>query len=318
MDIYQSAVSYLLTLPTVRSWPELEALLTRSASGRPRDWQLPVIACQAVGGSAAQAIPAAAAIACAQMSIILIDDMLDEDPRGEYLRIGAGNAANFSASFQAIGLEALRPRAKKHEIEIPAWHCLNRMMMTIAYGQHLDIQSLPDETAYWRVVEHKSAPFFGAALHLGALYGGASSELAQRMDEIGRLYGEMIQIHDDLNDTMAVPASPDWKQRRLPLPILFAHLVDYPARTRFLELYQDISLPETLREAQDIIIGCGAVSYCMSHVLSKHQAAQSILAGSALSHPDPVKSLLDGAVAPVWKLLKSVENRPIGLASAEE
>ena len=64
-------------------------------------WKLPVIACQAAGESPEKAIPASAALACAQLSIILVDDMLDDDPRGEYRRIGYGNASNFANAFQA-------------------------------------------------------------------------------------------------------------------------------------------------------------------------------------------------------------------------
>lgn len=76
----------------------------------------------------------------------------------------------------------------------------------------------------------------------------------------------MIQLHDDLNDTMAVPANPDWLQGRKPLPILFAQSVDHPDHARFQELCQDISNENALREAQDILIRCGGVSYCAGSV----------------------------------------------------
>src|SRR5688500_14401082 len=107
MDIYQSTIDYLLTFPLFDSWHELEGILRRAASGQPRDWQLPAIACQALGQSPEEAVPASAALACAQISIILVDDMLDEDPRGEYRRIGHGRAANFAVAFQAAAAEAL-------------------------------------------------------------------------------------------------------------------------------------------------------------------------------------------------------------------
>ena len=100
MDIYQSTVDYLLTLPIFDSWDEMRTILQRASSTRPRDWQLPVIACQAAGASAEKAVPASAALACAQISIILVDDMLDDDPRGEYHRIGTGRASNLASLFR--------------------------------------------------------------------------------------------------------------------------------------------------------------------------------------------------------------------------
>jgi hypothetical protein len=107
MDIYQTTTAYLLRLPTFDSWHEIASILRRSAATRPRDWELPVMACEALSQSSEKAIPACAALACAQISIILVDDMLDDDPRGEYHRIGSGRAANFAVAFQAAGAEAL-------------------------------------------------------------------------------------------------------------------------------------------------------------------------------------------------------------------
>ena len=93
MDIYQSTIEYLLKLPIFNSWQDIESILRRAASTHPQAWELPVITCQAVGETTEKAISASAALACAQISIILVDDMLDEDPRGEYHRIGSGRAA---------------------------------------------------------------------------------------------------------------------------------------------------------------------------------------------------------------------------------
>src|SRR5215212_2594102 len=134
MDIYQSTVDYLLTLPIVDSWDEMRTILQRAFSTRPRDWQLPVIACQAAGASAEKAIPACAALACTQISIILVDDMLDDDPRGEYHRIGNGRAANFALAFQAAGAEALLESGASTQVRSEALKSLSQMMSTTALG----------------------------------------------------------------------------------------------------------------------------------------------------------------------------------------
>ena len=306
MDTYQSVLDYLLTFSIFDSWREMGTILRRAASGRPHDWQLPIIACQAVGASPENAIPASAALACAQISIILVDDMLDEDPRGEYHRIGNGRAANFAVTFQAVGVDALIGSRASTKVRMEASNVLNQMMLKTAHGQDLDIQNPNDESSYWRVVETKSAPFFGCALHLGALFGEAPMATAKGLEQLGKLYGEMIQIHDDLNDTMAVPANPDWVQGRKPLPILFAESVDHPDRARFMELYQNISAKNALQEAQDILIRCGAVSYCVDQLLRRHQAAQEILNKLPLPNKGSVDSLMEAVIAPVWKLFETL------------
>jgi geranylgeranyl pyrophosphate synthase len=310
MDLYQSTVDYLLSFPIFDAWHEMRTILQRVAAGRPRDWQLPIMACQAVGASAEQAFPASAALACAQIGIILVDDMLDDDPRGEYHRVGSGRAANFALAFQAAGFDALMGSKANSSVKWEALNSLRHMMLTTAYGQELDVQNPGDEISYWRVVENKSGPFFGSAIHLGALLGEATIKTADKLKKLGNLYGEMIQIYDDLNDTMAVPANPDWLQKRKPLPILFALSVNHPERTRFEELYNRISAGNALHEAQEILIRCGALSYCVDQLLRRHQAAQNILNETPLSTRQEVDSLLKEVIAPVWKLFAALGLSP--------
>ena len=306
MEIYQSTLDYLSAFPIFDSWREMRAILQHGASLRPRDWQLPIVACQAVGKPAEQAIPASAALACAQISIILVDDLLDHDPRGEYHRLGPGRASNLALAFQAAGMDALIKSPAGSSARLAALDSLNRMMLTTAHGQELDVQNPADEASYWRVVETKSAPFYGCALRLGALLAEPGEEAAKNLEHLGQIYGEMIQIHDDLNDTMAVPANPDWLQKRKPLPILFALTVEHPQRARFLELYYNVSEENTLQEAQEILIRCGAVSYCVDQLLHRYRKAQDIMEDSSLANKEAVSSLLEAVIEPVYRLFETL------------
>lgn len=310
MDIYQTTTEYLLKLPVFDSWHEMESILRRSAATRPRDWELPLIACEALGQSREKAIPACAALACAQISIILVDDMLDNDPRGEYHHIGNGRAANFALAFQVAGAQALLESGTSIQVRSEALASVSQMMSTTALGQELDIQNPADEESYWQVVKNKSAPFYGYAFHLGALFSEATQNAADGLKRLGELYGKMIQIHDDLNDTMAVPANPDWLQRRKPLPILFAQSVSHPQRARFTELYQNISAENALQEAQEILIKCGAVSYCVDQLLRRHQAAQAILDEIPLHNQTAVDSVIAAIIAPVQRLFEMLGVSP--------
>ncbi len=305
MDIYDQTADYFVTLSAVQSWNEAQALFRHAASGKPDHWLLPIKACEAVGGFPEQAVPAMVAIACAHIGILLVDDMLDNDPRGEYHRIGAGEAANFASAFLSFGSQAILHSQASARTKLTTFQVFNQMIVTIAFGQHLDVQNPQDEDAYWRVVETKSSPFFGAAIYLGALFGGASERVAENLEEVGRLYGEMIQIHDDMHDAMETCVNPDWMQCRSPLPILFARLVDHPDRARFIELHENISEEGALQEAQEILIRCGAVSYCVDQLVRRHDQVQEILNEISLVKRDAVASLLDEVIAPVQKLFEA-------------
>ena len=306
MDIYTSALDYLSTLPVLTKWTETWLILERMASIQPRDWQLPFLACKAVGGVEEQAIPAISALACTHIGIILIDDMLDEDPRGEYQRVGKGKTANMAAAFLSAGTLAIMQSDVQSSARLEALHCLDQMVLVTAFGQDLDSQNPLDEPGYWRIVENKSAPFYGAAMRLGVVFGNASDEVAEKVERIGRIYGEIIQIHDDLNDTLAIPANPDWLQGRSSLPILFAKSVNHPERARFLELLREVSDENALREAQGILIHCGAVSYCLDQLLRRHRAAQDILTTLSLPQLEMLSTLLEEVIAPVWRLFEAV------------
>jgi geranylgeranyl pyrophosphate synthase len=184
----------------------------------------------------------------------------------------------------------------------------NEMFLSTAFGQFLDVQVPADESAYWMVAQTKSSPFFGSALQVGALAGGGTLEVAERLKKLGFLYGEMIQIQDDMHDSMETPANPDWIQGRAPLPILFASLVEHPEQKRFLQLSRNTADLDALKEAQEIIIHCGAISYCADQLIQKHQAAKEILMGIQLADPAPLYSLLDEVITPVYKLLEAADN----------
>lgn len=313
MDIYMQIVKEFSTISQIRQWSELQTLFHRVASSRPDHWLLPLHACEAVGRVPMQEIsPILVAIACSHLGIVLVDDMLDTDPRGEYRQVGEAAAANMASALQAAALDSVSRCTMSAESKLAALEGINRMFLSTTQGQYWDVQSTEvDETRYWLIAKTKSSPFFGEALHLGALIGGASLRLAAKVRELGHLYGEMIQIHDDLYDTMEVPANPDWNEGRSPLPILYARLADHPRRARFEKVRQKAGTSlKSLKEAQEILIECGAVSYCVDQLLDRYQAVRKVLASESLARPSELIRLFEDLVAPVWKLFQEAGERP--------
>jgi geranylgeranyl diphosphate synthase type I len=318
MDIYARIFDEFSEIPMIDSWAEARDLFQRVASGKPRHWLLPKYACEAVGGSVEQALPALVAVACSHIGIVLVDDMLDADPRGEHLRTGAPAAANMASALQSAALAAITRSRLAPESRLAALECVNEMFLATTLGQHWDIQPVADEDGYWRVAQAKSSPFFGAALQAGALMGGASAGLSGEVKRLGGLYGEMIQIHDDLSDTLEIPASTDWSGGRSPLPILFARVVNHPLRDRFVELYPKVGAsPAALEEAQGILIECGAVSYCIYQLLGRYRAAMEKLSTLPLARSGALASIFEDAVAPARGIFEAAGGAPSNLSVFE-
>lgn len=311
MDIYKQTLDYLFTLNHFAEWPELRQLTQKAADNRPSSWQLPLYSCLAVGGYPEQALPGVAALACAHLSIIMIDDLLDADPRGVHHQLGTPQTANLAAALQAASLEALTQVAQQNN-DHTLLSSFNNMLLSTTYGQHLDIYNPADEVTYWRVVQTKSAPFFREALYIGASLGQATKPVIQQIGQLGALYGEMIQINDDIHDTLEVPANPDWTLGRYPLPLLYAHIVAYPDKDRFTQLRQAVTTnTAALNEAQLILLRSGAISYAVAELLNRHKRAQTLLNEINLVERTYLEQLFEGMIQPVYALLEIAQAQPL-------
>ena len=292
MNLYQKALLPLLNHPASQDWPELKGLFQRAAAREPIAWKLPVVAAEAIGSSAEKVLPAVSAFTCVHISILLIDDILDEDPRGEHHKLGVGRAANLAVALDAMTHSLLLAEGSDAR-RVEASHALADMQIALSRGQDMDVQNQANEEIYWQITHGKSAVYFGTAFFLGALFGGAGSRLANKLRHFGERYGEIMQIHDDLNDCLSSPANPDWLQGRYPLPILFAEIVDHPDRQRFIELRKKVQDQEALEEAQSILVSSGAISFCVKELVERHEKGRGLHRRNGLekarftAHPAP-------------------------------
>lgn len=291
----------------VSAWPQMLQLMERTVH---RDsisvWDYPAAACTAVGGETGAALPGAAAVFCSLISIHLVDDMLDDDPKGDYHRLGTGRAANLGLAFQAAGHLLLDDPRIDPGVRAALHASFARMSIGTAFGQEMDSRELRSEEEYWETVGAKTPPLFGAAFRIGALLGGAPAETADGLDAFGRVLGRFVQVSDDLSDALETPARADWGRRSNNLPILYAMTADHPARERFLELSARSDDPESLAEAQRILLRSGAVSYCVFKMVELSDEAGKVLAGISLRDPGPVERVLAAHLRPLHKMLESV------------
>ena len=292
-------------IPEVSSWPQMLELIERPIHREAISvWEYPVAACRAVGGSEVDAMPAAAAVFCSVISIHLVDDMLDNDPRGDYHRLGQGTAANLALAFQAAGHRLLDqgPASVREALQAS----FATLSLATCFGQSLDSLERETEADYWRVVEAKTPPLFGEALRMGALLGRADGATAERLAHLGRLLGRYIQINDDMSDALQSPACADWQRRHNNLPILFALTVDHADRDEFAQLSTQVDDADALAAAQKILFRSGAVSYCALKLIELARELQELLGGLSLADAQPVVNLVELHLDPLHRLLERV------------
>ncbi len=304
--MFEAIKQRVRSVAEVAVWPEMLQLMERAMH---RDlisvWDHPAATCQAVGGKTEAALPGAAAVFCSLISIHLVDDMLDNDPKGDYHRMGAGRAANLALAFQAAGHLLLHGAEAPAQVRADLQASFARMSIGTAYGQELDTRELRSEDDYWQTVNSKTPPLFGAAFRIGALLGGAPEPVADGIEVVGGLLGRFVQVSDDLSDALQSPATADWLRCSNNLPILYAMTAEHPERTRFLELAARAEDPEALAEAQKILLKSGAVSYCAFKMMEVAQEAQTVLSRLPLRDPQPVERILSANLRPLHKMLES-------------
>src|SRR6185295_11217552 len=100
---FQELKGLIRSLQPIAAWPQALEFVERAVHSESAVWEYPGLACRAVGGREEAALSAGAAVFCSVASIRLVDDILDEDPRGDYRILGAGRAANLALAFQAAG-----------------------------------------------------------------------------------------------------------------------------------------------------------------------------------------------------------------------
>jgi geranylgeranyl pyrophosphate synthase len=284
-------------------------------------WRLPELACQAVGGEMERVVPMITAVGCCHISIVLVDDILDDDPKGLYQRLGVGKAANFGLAFQSIAYQIVQQVAEamgwdtavKQQILAELIH----LNLKTAYGQHLDVQEILTEEHYWATVSAKSTPYYGAGFYLGALAAGADEAVAAHLRQFGSLIGKLIQISDDLADVYQTPAAPDWQRGTGNLAILYARLATHPDKNKFEELLPQIDDLAALEEAQQILLRCGAVSYCVYHLLQTAREARGVLNECALEQPLLLQQFLAERIVHLFELMET-SNMPLPTELAAE
>jgi len=210
----------------------------RSDAGKRIRPRICLLACQAAGGDAEEALQVAAAIEMIHNFTLIHDDIQDQSDLRRHRptvwslwdtaqAINAGDAL-FAAGHMMLhrGLDAgLSPSAV-----LKLSQELHSTTLRIVEGQALDLgfEERPDvePAEYLTMIGGKSAAIIRYACFAGATVAGATPEVVEHLAEFGHSTGMAFQIRDDLlgvwqtSDETGKPEADDIRRRKKSLPVL--------------------------------------------------------------------------------------------------
>ncbi|MEZ4745026.1 MAG: polyprenyl synthetase family protein [Calditrichia bacterium] len=171
---------------------------------------LAIFASQAVGGSQADALPAATAVELFHDFTLIHDDIMDQDElrRGfPTLHIKYDESTAILAGDALIGLAFRELMRSPADARDPAAEIFTEALVRVCEGQALDkeFESRNDVQLdeYLDMIAKKTAWLIQTSCALGAICGSGTPEQVQHLSDYGYNLGMGFQIQDDLLDFVA-------------------------------------------------------------------------------------------------------------------
>ena len=293
-------------------WSDAHGNPRTATEGKALRPTLCLLACEAAGGSASEALPAAVALELIHHFSLIHDDIQDRDEFrhhrptvwavwGDAKALVAGNILRAVAEISVWPLEDNR---------VPPDQVLNvASLLSEAYlemieGQYLDMayEGRPDIgiSDYMEMISRKTGALIRCALNVGAAIGSTDSTTVEAFRECGRSLGFVFQIRDDVlgvwgdEESTGKPVGADIRRKKNSLPVVYAiSQAGHEDKRLLMEAYRH----ETLRD-EDVEM----VLEVMDRVKVRHYA-QSL-----------AEELCDQAL----RSLSSVEMTPAGRQEMEE
>jgi geranylgeranyl diphosphate synthase, type II len=171
-----------------------------------------ILSCEAVGGTAARALHAAAAIEILHNFTLVHDDIMDNAVarRGRpavHRKWNVNEALLVGDALVGAAYEALLRTTGSTHGKLGA--VLTQGLLDVCEGQSLDLEfeARTDVSVkeYFRMTGMKTGALIAAAAELGGLVGGGRRSQVRALRRFGLLLGKAFQVQDDLLDVVGDP-----------------------------------------------------------------------------------------------------------------
>lgn len=247
-----------------------------------------LLACEAVGGRIEHALPAAAAIELVHNFSLVHDDIEDGSARRRHRTTvwklwGQPQAINVGDGMYTVAyvkLSQLPERGVPLQRAMAALRLLSETCMALTEGQYLDMRFEDQPTVeleeYLWMIRCKSAALIACATQMGALLGGAGTEVAAAYRQFGDYLGMAFQVIDDIlgiwgsEDETGKSTSSDILARKKTLPIAYA-LGDPSLQAVYA---QDTITPADVARVTELLDRSGARAY--AEQMAEEYSAQAL------------------------------------------
>ena len=282
-----------LSVITPDNLQEASIYLTK-AGGKMLRPALSLITAEAVGGEKENALKAGSAIELIHTFSLIHDDIMDKDDMrrgmpsvhtvwGEDVAILAGDTL-FSKAFEII----ICSQGTTSEQNNQALATVADACVKICEGQALDMgfedRYDVSEEEYMEMIFKKTGALIAAATKVGAIMGGASSEVIDAMYEYGRLIGLAFQIQDDYLDlasdeeTLGKPIGSDIAKGKMTIIAINGLASAGDDSDKLLEILKDDNNSQAdIDNAIEILNNCGAIEYARNLALESVDQAKKVL-----------------------------------------
>jgi geranylgeranyl diphosphate synthase type I len=237
---------------------------------------LTLLACDACGGLAEKALPAAAAVELLHNFSLIHDDIEDRDELrrgrptlwklwGEAQAINTGDAM-FALAHMAI--QTSHERGVDPARVIRALRTFDDAAVALTIGQHLDLSFETRNSVgvadYMAMIRGKTGALTQAACAIGAIIAGAPRERVAALAGFGAWLGIAFQLQDDVlgiwgNPELTGKQDSDLGHRKKTLPVLFA--AENSIRLHDIYFHPNGHSDENIELLRELIEASGAREY---------------------------------------------------------
>lgn len=140
------------------------------------------------------------------------------------------------------------------------------------------------ETAYFQIIEHKTAALFAACAQLGAISCGADADYVKKARRFGEIVGLCFQIRDDIFDyyedsAIGKPTGNDMREGKLTLPAIYAvnHSTRDDVKAWARKVKAGTASADEVRLLVEYSKTSGGIAYAEKRMAELHDEAVSLL-----------------------------------------